>query len=362
MKKDIFFLLPVFTYGAGQSIKRIILELNNKKYIKNVICLGQCQYKSELKRANIKVYELKNSRLIFAMKNINKILSKNKKREKILISNIHYTNVLSLMFLSKIKKLKIIVTERTALKELEIYFGVSDFLKKKIIKILIIIFYKKASAIVTNSTKSSNDLRKITGLKVNTIFSPSYIPEKTIFKKKYKRIKNLIAISRLSKEKNILHLLKAINLIKDKKFNLKIIGNGQQKKKLVNFVSKNQLSNKVKFLNYRKNIRKYLLPSDLFINCSYFEGFPNSVVESLSCNVPVVCSKSHGGISDILKNNKYGYLFDLDKVEKLKFLILKFLNNDKSFLIKTKKAKDNLKRFTLKNCVLKYESLIEGLK
>ena len=31
MKKDIFFLLPVFAYGAGQSIKRIILELNNKK-------------------------------------------------------------------------------------------------------------------------------------------------------------------------------------------------------------------------------------------------------------------------------------------------------------------------------------------
>ena len=126
----------------------------------------------------------------------------------------------------------IIVTERTALKELDIYFGILDFLKKKIIKILITIFYKKASAIVTNSTKSSNDLNKITGLKVNTIFSPSYIPEKNTFKKKYKKIKNLIVVSRLSKEKNILYLLQAINLIKDKKFNLKIIGDGQQKKRV----------------------------------------------------------------------------------------------------------------------------------
>ena len=32
MKKDIFFLLPVFTYGAGQSIKRIVIGLDNKKY------------------------------------------------------------------------------------------------------------------------------------------------------------------------------------------------------------------------------------------------------------------------------------------------------------------------------------------
>ena len=362
MKKDIFFLLPVFAYGAGQSIKRIILELNNQKYTKNIICLGKCQYKNELKKANIKVYELKNSKLIFAMKNINKILSENKKKEKILISNIHYTNVLSLIFLSKIEKLKIIVTERTALKELDIYFGILDFLKKKIIKILITIFYKKASAIVTNSTKSSNDLNKITGLKVNTIFSPSYIPEKNTFKKKYKKIKNLIVVSRLSKEKNILYLLQAINLIKDKKFNLKIIGDGQQKKELISFVTENKLSKKVKFLNYKKNIKKYLITSDLFINCSYFEGFPNSVVESLSHNVPVICSRSHGGIFDILKNNKFGYLFDLDEVEKLTFLILKFLNNDKSFLFKTKRAKHNLKRFTLKNCVLKYERLIESIK
>ena len=180
---------------------------------------------------------------------------------------------MSLIFLSKVEKLKIIVTERTALKELDIYFGILDFLKKKIIKILITIFYKKASAIVTNSTKSSNDLNKITGLKVNTIFSPSYIPEKNTFKKKYKKIKNLIVVSRLSKEKNILYLLQAINLIKDKKFNLKIIGDGQQKKELISFVTENKLSKKVKFLNYKKNIKKYLITSDLFINCSYFEGF-----------------------------------------------------------------------------------------
>ena len=32
------------------------------------------------------------------------------------------------------------------------------------------------------------------------------------------------------------------------------------------------------------------------------------------------------------------------------------------FSLLTRDPKDNLKRFTLKNCVLKYESLIEGLK
>jgi len=361
MKKDIFFLLPVFTYGAGQSIKRIILEIDDKKYNKNIICLGKCQFKKELKNKKIKIYELNYSKLIFAMFCIKKIIKKSKYDQIILISNIHYTNVLSLLFLSKIKQLKIIVSERTAIKELDIYFGVFDFIKKKIIKLLIIILYRKANAVVTNSTRSSKDLNKITGLKVKTIFSPSYIPAYFPKKRRNKKIKNLIVISRLSKEKNILHLLKAINFIKSEKFILKIIGDGVQKKDLIAFVSKNQLSNKVKFLDYKKNIKRYLIQSDLFINCSFFEGFPNSVVESLNYNVPVICSMSHGGIFDILKKNKYGYLFNINKVENLSSLILNFLNNSKPFLDKTKNAKKNFKKFTVKNCVDGYENLIDNL-
>jgi len=361
MKKNIFFLLPVFTYGAGQSIKRIILNLDYNKYNKNIICLGKCKFKKELLNKKIKVYELNHTKLIFAIQDIKKILKDNKISKKILISNIHYTNVLSLLFFSKIKELKIIVTERTAIKELDIYFSLIDFLKKKIIKLLIIILYKRASTIITNSTKSSKDLAKIVGLKVSTIFSPAYISSNFKFIKKKNMVKIIIAVSRLSKEKNLLYLLKAINLIKNKKFVLKIIGDGDQKKDLIKFVYKNQLSSKVKFLNYKKNVRKYFLESDLFINSSFFEGFPNAVVESLKFNVPVICSKSHGGIFDILKNNKYGHLFNMKKIENLSSLILKFLDNNSSFSKKTKDAKNNLKRFTIKKCVFKYEKLFDKL-
>ena len=101
--------------------------------------------------------------------------------------------------------------------------------------------------------------------------------------------------------------------------------------------------------------------SDLFINSSFFEGFPNAVVESLKYNVPVICSKSYGGIFDILKNNKYGYLFNLHKIENLSSLILKFLKNSSMFLKKTKDAKNNLKRFTIKKCVFNYEKLLDKL-
>ena len=123
---------------------------------------------------------------MYAISSIRKILSKNSFNEKILISNIHYANVLSLIFFSKIENLKIIVNERTAIKELDIYFGIFDFFKKKIIKMLIIFFYKRSSQVITNSSKCSKDLENIINFKVQTIFSPSYLVKK--IKKKVKKI------------------------------------------------------------------------------------------------------------------------------------------------------------------------------
>ena len=361
MKKDIFFLLPVFTYGAGQSVKRIVIGLDKKKYNKNVICLGKCQFKKELIKKNIKVYEVNKTKLLLAITSIKKILSKNILNQKILISNIHYANVLSLIFFSKIENLKIVVSERTAIKELDIYFGIFDFIKKKIIKILIILLYKKSSKIITNSSKCSKDLENIVNFKVHTIFSPSYLHEKVKKKNKKNKQKIFLAVSRLAKEKNILYLVDAINLIRKKNFILKIIGDGDQRKKLISYVKKLKLEKKIKFLNFKRNTSQYFAESDLFINTSFFEGFPNSVVEAISNNVPVLCSKSHGGIHDIIKNKSYGNLFDISKVENLSSLILSFFKNENNFSKKTKIAKKNLKMFSIKKCIKDYENILSQL-
>ena len=130
---------------------------------------------------------------------------------------------------------------------------------------------------------------------------------------------------------------------------------------MIFYVNKLKLEKKIKFLNFKSNTDKYFAESDLFINTSFFEGFPNSVVESLSNNVPVLCSKSHGGIHDIIKNDTYGNLFDINKPENLSSLILSYFKNEKNFLRKMKKAKKNLKEFSIKKCVKNYENIINQL-
>ena len=170
-----------------------------------------------------------------------------------------------------------------------------------------------------------------------------------------------MAVSRLAREKNIFFLIDAMNLVKEKNFILKIVGDGDQKEKLNSYVKKLRLENKIKFLSYKKNTIQFYKESDLFINTSFFEGFPNSVVEAISNNVPVVCSRSHGGIYDIIKNKSYGHLFDINKVENLSSLILDYFKNEKKFIKKANKAKKNLAVFSKKNCVGAYENVLSKL-
>ena len=66
--------------------------------------------------------------------NITKSLISNKYKKNIFISNIHYTNVLSLIFLRNLNNLKIVLVERTPIMELSIYFGFIDFVKKNYCK------------------------------------------------------------------------------------------------------------------------------------------------------------------------------------------------------------------------------------
>ena len=173
MKKNIIFFLPNFSKGgAGNSILKLCKNLNKKKYNIFTISLKKNSYKTELEKNHIKVFEVNISKTIFALNFIVKnILKKNKldKKSSIFISNINYANVLSLIVLKIIYSYKVAIIERTPLQELDYFYGVIDFFKKKITKILMFFFYKKADLIICNSKKTSIDI-KISLAKILNMF------------------------------------------------------------------------------------------------------------------------------------------------------------------------------------------------
>ncbi len=362
MKKNILFFLPVFIPGgAGNAISRMCKKFDKSKYDLYIISIGPCSYKKELKKYVKKFYELKTSRAIYSIFALRKIINKlNIHNNSIFVSNINYANVITILALRTYSNLKIILVERTAIKELDIYFNPIDFIKKKTIKFLIKFLYKKANVIITNSKKSSEHLKTLCKSNVKTIYSPAFKK----FSKKVKKkniIKKILSVGRLSKEKGYETLIHAVNLIKDRTFVLEIIGDGNQKNNLNKLIRQLKLGDKIYLRGYYKDTSKYFKKADLYINCSFFEGFPNSVIEAISYNIPVICSRSHGGVSEILSRGKGGYFFDAGDHLNLANLIKKFLNKQKKFQKKLNYAKNKITKFNVANCVDEYQKIFENL-
>lgn len=362
-KIELIFFLPNFILGgAGKSITELCEALNKNKFNINIICLNKCFYKKRLSKVCKKIYELNFNKTFFAQRAIYKILKEEFKyyNKVILISNLYYCNALTLLLQKKLKNIRYIMTERTPFEELSIYFSFLDFIKKKIIKLILRLFYHKADLIITNCIKTREDIRLFSGCRAISIYPSSYKKRtlKNVKINEYKK-KIILSIGRLSREKGFDILIRSIPFINYNNFVIKIIGDGSYKKDLINLSKKLGVNKKIIFLGDKneKKIVKYYLESNLFINSSHFEGFPNAVVEALSFNLPVICSESYGGIKEILLNGKGGFFFKNGDYRNLADKINLFFKNPNLFRKKTEFVKRHITKFSLVNSVKSYEKI-----
>jgi len=365
-KRNLIFFLPNFSKGgAANSIVRLCEKLDINKNNIYIISVGKNSYKKRISKFCKKIYELNFKKTIFSFflikKIVTQLISKNKKT--IFISNINYANVLTVIFLRNIKNLKIVLIERTSINELQVYFSQKDFFKKKIIKLLMIFFYKKADAIIANSKTVAKSLEKLINKKIFFIYPPSIDEVNNYRKPNYNKKKclRILTVGRLAVEKNLKTIILSLKYLNFSDFSLFILGNGPEKSKLINLLKVNKLHNKVKFFSHRDNLVKFYKNSDLFINSSYFEGFPNSVVEAINYNLPVICSRSGGGIQEILMNGRAGFFFKNNDYLDLSKKINIFREKPKIFYNKLKLAIINIKKFTLTNNLIAYNKLFNSL-
>ena len=351
--------------GADLSISRLINGLDEKKYCIDFISLNKPYIKKKIKK-KIKYKRIYSGRVLYSFRKIRQyIVNDNKNYEKkIFISNQYFVNVLTLLFLKNLKYLKIILLERNHLDEFNYFNGFYDLLKKKIIKLLVKIFYNKADLIIGNSYRLSKDLEKFTGKKIHTIYNPCYFSNKKVEKiyKKNNKTKIILNVSRLENQKDHLTLLKAFLLSKNK-YNMKllIIGYGKNLYSIKKYIKKNSLNKFVKIFSNVHNASNYYKKADLFILSSLYEGFPNVLVEAASFKIPIISTNCNSGPSEILLNGKGGYLVKVGDYKMISKKIDYFFNNEKNFHSKALVCYKNLKRFNFKSNLNKFDSLFKKI-
>ena len=124
-------------------------------------------------------------------------------------------------------------------------------------------------------------------------------------------------IGRLSKEKGIFNLIKAISQLKEGE--LRIAGDGPEKEAIIQFIQENHLEDRIKLLGFldkngiKEQIRKcrfVVVPSIWYENCPY------SVMETLAIGKPVI-GADIGGIPELVQNQYTGITYKFDDIEEL---------------------------------------------
>ena len=134
-----------------------------------------------------------------------------------------------------------------------------------------------------------------------TVFIPR--KEDVKLKQKYADQKLLLYVGRLSAEKGLNYLFKALRSVKLQFPNIKllVIGEGHYRNTLETLVEKLNLKTHVSFLGFKNKYKivEYLSVADIFILPSLTEYTPNAILEAMACGVPVIATRV-GGIPYII--------------------------------------------------------------
>lgn len=144
-----------------------------------------------------------------------------------------------------------------------------------------------------------------------------------------RRIRSLVAVGRLEKQKNYPMLIRAFAQVakNNKALTLNIYGEGSQYKDLIVLISELHLEGQVTLCGRTNDIVGVLNESDLFVLSSEAEGMPNSLMEAMALGLPCISTDCPTGPSDLIKNDINGILIPVGDEKALIEAIYRMINN-----------------------------------
>ncbi len=95
-----------------------------------------------------------------------------------------------------------------------------------------------------------------------------------------------------------------------------VVGDGPLKQQLLEKSTRLNLDHKVHFVGLQTEVRPYLAAFDVYMMSSVFEGLPVALLEAMASGCPVI-STDAGGIKEVIRHKKDGYLCHIDESDKL---------------------------------------------
>ena len=172
----------------------------------------------------------------------------------------------------------------------------------------------------------------------------------------------ITSVGRLVPEKDYSTLLRAFKVVSEKyRATLLIVGDGQEKERLIQLSENLRLKDSVFFLGYQRNPYKYINLADIFVLSSISESFGIVIPEALSLGKPVVATDCPYGPREILDNGTFGLLAKVGDYVNLAEQMIKLMSSPD---LHAKLSKLSIRRayyFSAKGKIDKFIAMVESI-
>lgn len=314
--KKIFFIIPTLTQGGAERVIVTLLRFLDKNKFKAtimVIDMNEEVYSEEIPK-DVNIIDLKSKRVRYA---IPKIISKMwKHKPDIVMSTLGHLNLaIAISRILMPSGIKFFARETIVVSE-----KLSRGKFQKFWKLMHYVFYPTFEKIICQSKDMFKDMSEILGSDKNLVLINNPVDfqriqnlsnEHDLSAEKYFNDSSniyLIAAGRLIEQKGFEMLINAVFSLNNSKIQLGILGHGPLEEKLSMLINSYEIESQVTLLGYQKNPYIWISKAHAFVLSSHYEGFPNVVLEALSCSKPVISTPAPGGAIEILESIEGCYL------------------------------------------------------
>lgn len=196
------------------------------------------------------------------------------------------------------------------------------------------------------------DLKRNSSVEKNKLLKKKYAKN---HEKVFVHISNFRPIKRITDTLNV--FLKVNRIIPSV---LLLIGEGPDIENAKKWASSMRHQESIHFIGKVKNPYRYLKVADALIITSTYESFSLASLEAMSCGVPVFSSRV-GGIPEVVKDRKSGYLTELGDLNSMSNNIIQHFSDIKSVTRMSKYAFKQSKKFSATKIIPEYEMIYDQL-
>ncbi|OBX21894.1 glycosyltransferase involved in cell wall biosynthesis [Gelidibacter algens] len=353
----------ISSLGGGGAERVLTLMVNslakNPKNSISVITLfqGKEDYKLDpaVNRVKLKQTKFIPSHTFRSIINLSRYYRKKSNRPHVIVSFITLTNLIAIV-VAKLFSIKIIAQEHNSfMRHMDGRERITDFTKKHV--------YKMAD-VITVLTSYDIEYYQKHGATVYVMPNPcSFTP---ISENSHNREQTILAVGQLDRyhHKGLDNLIKLIAPILKEypDWQLKIAGSGKKGlKHLTQLAEEHHILDKVIFTGFINNVSEVMYQTSIFILPSRFEGLPMVLLEAMSQGMACIAYDCKTGPSDIIENDKNGFLIEDQNMTKMQKGLGDLLISKDLRLRLSNEGINSLDKYNISAITERYEALFKKI-